>query len=128
LVKELGADVYVNRATPDGATVLRLAAYNNNVDMVRCLGKELGADVNKVGLGGSKALLHAASFGFMDIVQCLVNDLGADVNQANVEGFTPLIGAVYTESKHMCGAVASCRRWRKRAHAILKWRDTLGHS
>jgi ankyrin repeat protein len=67
-------------------------ALKGEVDVLRYLGKELGADVTKAGPDGCTALLHAANLGYLDDVQCLVKDLGADVNQANTNGITPLIG------------------------------------
>jgi hypothetical protein len=70
-----------------------IAAQSGNVDMLRCLGKELGADVNKGGPNGDTALLHATIFASLNIVRCLVKDLGADVNQANVHMLTTLMSA-----------------------------------
>jgi ankyrin repeat protein len=42
-----GVDADVNEARKDGATPLIAAAHEANLDMVHCLVKKLGADVNK---------------------------------------------------------------------------------
>jgi ankyrin repeat protein len=53
--------------------------------VVRCLVKELSADVNKANDTGCTALFCAAGEGDLNMVrwQCLVKELGADVNQSD---------------------------------------------
>jgi ankyrin repeat protein len=62
-----------------------------SLGILRCLVKELGADVNGAanltGLG--TPLCAAAQIGNLVLVQCLVKELGADVNQAGSSGATP---------------------------------------
>jgi hypothetical protein len=62
--------------------------------MVRCLVKELGADVNQADHEGDTPLYLAALEGKMDILRCLVREFGADVSQANSDGCTPLMIAI----------------------------------
>jgi hypothetical protein len=61
-------------------------------DILRCLVKELGADVNGARLSdGATPLYVAAQTGNLALAQCLVEELGADVNQeAGYDGGTPL--------------------------------------
>jgi ankyrin repeat protein len=62
-----------------------------NFDILRCLVKELGADVNGAQLrDGGTPLYAAAQIGNLSYVQFLVKELGADVNQAANRGGTPL--------------------------------------
>ena len=48
-----------NSAANDGGTPLLMAAHKGCLNVMRCLGKELGADVNKTGLFGRPALMEA---------------------------------------------------------------------
>ena len=66
------------------------AAYCGHISVVRCLGKELGADVNKANDGGATPLFIAAQEGHLDVVRCLGKELGADVDKAANDGVTPL--------------------------------------
>jgi hypothetical protein len=59
-------------------------------DILKCLVRELGADVNNRGKGGFTALSVAASEGHHDTVRCLVEELGVGVDIAHDEGCTPL--------------------------------------
>jgi ankyrin repeat protein len=70
-----------------------MAAQAGQVDMVRCLVKELGADVNQpIKRDDGFTPLHAAAqFGHTDMAQCLINELGADFNNhADEEGWTAI--------------------------------------
>jgi ankyrin repeat protein len=60
-------------------------------DILRCLVKELGADVNGARL--TTPLCAAVLIGNLALVQCLVKELGAEVNQAGSNGATPLYAA-----------------------------------
>jgi ankyrin repeat protein len=78
---------------------LILAAENGQVDLVRLLVKELGADVNKAASDGYTPLFVAVQEGHVAVIQCLVEELGADVNQAVNDGATPLL--IAAESGHL---------------------------
>jgi ankyrin repeat protein len=62
-----------------------------SLDILRCLVKELGADVNGAQLGdGGTPLYVAAQIGNLALILFFVKELGADVNQAANDGSTPL--------------------------------------
>jgi ankyrin repeat protein len=64
------------------------------IEVVCCVVKELGADVNQTDKRGYTPLGIAAYHGNVEMVRCLVTDLGADVNQAdNRESHTPFMTA-----------------------------------
>jgi hypothetical protein len=64
-------------------------------DILRCLVKELGADINGARLSdGVTPLYVAAQTRNLALVRCLVKEHGADVNQAANDGATPLCIAV----------------------------------
>jgi ankyrin repeat protein len=70
-----------------------------SLGILRCLVKELGADVNGARLtDGGTPLYAAAWIGNLPYVQFLVKELGADVNQAAVDGATPLFIAAQNGS------------------------------
>jgi ankyrin repeat protein len=63
-----------------------------SLDIVSCLVRELGADVNRARLtDGATPLFIAAHIGNLAFVQCLVTQLGAYVDKAAPDGATPLI-------------------------------------
>jgi hypothetical protein len=65
------------------------ALVKGNLDALRCLVKDLGADVNQADRGPTLQPLHiAVHLGNIDMVHCLVNELGADVNQRDMDGTT----------------------------------------
>jgi ankyrin repeat protein len=73
------------------------AAELNNLDMLRILIKELGADAHQAIAGanhpthnGFTPLYMAAQNGHVAALRCLVKEFGAHVNQAVNEGHTPL--------------------------------------
>jgi ankyrin repeat protein len=74
-VVEFGVDV--NQTHRDGRTVLRFAASKGNLELVRLLVNELGADVNLAGHDGGKPLLAAAFFKYEKITKLLLK-AGAD--------------------------------------------------
>jgi ankyrin repeat protein len=59
------------------------------LDIVRCLIKEYGADVNEASPGYTP-LYVAVQNGHVALVECLVKELGANVHQATNDGRTPL--------------------------------------
>jgi ankyrin repeat protein len=71
-------------------TPLYIAAEKGHVAVVRCLVKELGADVNQAANDGTTPLYFAAAKGDLAVAQLLVEELGADVNQGLHDGATPL--------------------------------------
>jgi hypothetical protein len=64
--------------------------HEASFDILECLVKELGADVNQRGGFGSTAVAAAAFEGYHDMVSYLVEELGADVNILNNMGRTAL--------------------------------------
>jgi ankyrin repeat protein len=83
---------------------LFLVAANGQVNMVRLLVKELGADVNLAMDSSATPLYIAAEVGHVAVVVCLVEELGADVDQTTNDGATPLL--IAAESGHL--AVVRC--------------------
>jgi ankyrin repeat protein len=66
-----------------GYTPLLFAVEKGNLAAMRCLVKELGADVNQRAHRGATPLHVAVELeeGLLDALQCLAKELGADVNQ-----------------------------------------------
>jgi ankyrin repeat protein len=76
------------------ADPLYYAAEYARLDVLRCLVKDLHADVNGANVSGFTPLYIAAHLSNMDLLLCLVRELGADVNQATRDdGCTPLHAA-----------------------------------
>jgi ankyrin repeat protein len=69
-----------------------------SLDTLRCLVKDLGADVNQGNheQGGNTALYVAAQRGHVDVMRCLVKEFGAKVDLGYNEGGTPLQMAAWT--------------------------------
>jgi ankyrin repeat protein len=70
------------------AMPLCIAAEIRRIDMMRCLVKELHADVNQhvdteISRDDYTALHVSAQYGDLNGVRCLVKELGADVNQVD---------------------------------------------
>jgi hypothetical protein len=65
---------------------LAQAVGHDWLDIMRCLVKELGADVNQM----SVALATRIHQEHVDAMVCLVKELGADINLAGSDGYTPL--------------------------------------
>jgi hypothetical protein len=72
---------------------LCVAAALGNVAEVRCLIKELGADVNRPDENGVSPVFYAAMKGQLTALLCLIQDFGADANRLNKRGITPMIAA-----------------------------------
>jgi ankyrin repeat protein len=73
------------------AVPLSQAVHNGgSIDVLSCLVKELGADVNQRDELGWTALTSAAVLGHHNVVRSLIEELGADVNIPYQEGETPL--------------------------------------
>jgi ankyrin repeat protein len=68
-----------------------------NLEVVRCLIVEFGADVNERGESNATPLYCAAQEGQLDVVRYLVEH-GADVNQCGSDGQTPLM--IASEKMH----------------------------
>ena len=58
--------------------------------MVPCLGKEIGADVNKAANDGATRLMMSAQNDHLGVVRCLHKDLGADIDKVNLRKLVPL--------------------------------------
>jgi hypothetical protein len=76
--------VRVSTALP----LLQAVRNGASFDVLRCLVKELGANVNQ--RDNIVALTAAAYLGKYEIVRYLIEKLGADVNILDNDGFTPL--------------------------------------
>ena len=89
---QLDRGAYVNAHSPDGATLLSVAALFGHADIAAAL-IDAGAEVDAQNeSNGSTALHGAAVFGRTDIVQLLL-DKGADANAMTWDGATPLQAA-----------------------------------
>jgi ankyrin repeat protein len=95
LVKELGAINNMNQgARNKGRTALHLAAMNGRVAAVRCIIKELSADVNRKDSDGWIAMQFAACSGHADVMLCMAMEFGVDVHQTMPGGRSALfVGA-----------------------------------
>jgi hypothetical protein len=71
------------------------AAFGDSLDVLRCLVKDLGADVNEAGKEGYTALTAASQQGKLATVMCLVTELGADVNKLDPKDTIPLSSAAF---------------------------------
>jgi hypothetical protein len=69
---------------------LRQAVLGNQIGAVRCLVKDLGADVNQADEDDYTPLRIAAHSGNLDMLRCVATELGADVNRGDEAGSTPL--------------------------------------
>jgi ankyrin repeat protein len=81
------------------AMTLYIACGAGNVAVMRCLVKQLGADVNQMTKVYGRPLMVAADNGRLDIMRCLVNEFGVDVNQTSMNGSTALHCAA--QGKHL---------------------------
>jgi ankyrin repeat protein len=61
-----------------------------SLDILNCLVRELGSNVNWARKKGTTAVYMAAQEGHVDLVRCLVKELGADVNKVRQNGAKPL--------------------------------------
>jgi ankyrin repeat protein len=84
------------------AEALYSAVMSGNIAVLRCLVRQLGADVNQEAQDGFTALITAVTYhqqnvhDNLSIMQCLVQELGADVNKSAKDGLTPLYIAAMT--------------------------------
>jgi hypothetical protein len=86
----------INQASNTGATPLYVAAHKNNLDMVRCLVKELeaGADINQANRDGITPLMIAAGAEHERVVAFLIK-YGADPQYS-----TPTFGTAADQSRN----------------------------
>jgi ankyrin repeat protein len=76
------------RSGEDGRAAAHFKEYS--FDILSCLVKELGVDVNYRRMRGL-TVLHGASFwGYHDTIHYLVEELGADFDIPDDDGETPL--------------------------------------
>ncbi len=85
----------VNEQDEKGQTALDCAALMGHVDVIRCLVKEFGADVDAIGINGHTALHKAAWMGKVDAIRCLVKEFGAKVDILDNDGMTPFDHAAW---------------------------------
>jgi ankyrin repeat protein len=85
-------DVDVNVKSPDGATSLMWAIYNNDMELARALLKA-GARANVISSYGASALSEAIKHNDLDMVRTLL-DAGADVNSMGTDNQTALMLAI----------------------------------
>jgi ankyrin repeat protein len=71
-------------------TLLQAVSNGASFEVLSCLVKELGVDVNRRDDHGCTALAIAAFFGYHDTVRYLVEELGANVNIRDNGGRAPL--------------------------------------
>jgi hypothetical protein len=69
---------------------LSQAVLNDNIAAVRCLVKDLGADVNRTDDDGFTPLNIAAQLANLNTIRCFVKELGADVDRVSKGGITAL--------------------------------------
>jgi ankyrin repeat protein len=85
-------DVDVNVKSPDGATSLMWAIYNNDMELARALLKA-GAKANVISSYGASALSEAIKHIDLEMVRTLL-DAGADVNSTGTDNQTALMLAI----------------------------------
>jgi uncharacterized protein len=85
-------DVDVNVKSPDGATSLMWAIYNNDMELARALLKA-GAKANVISNYGASALSEAIKHNDLEMVRTLL-DAGADVNSTGTDNQTALMLAI----------------------------------
>jgi hypothetical protein len=81
------------------AEPLFVAVRGGHLEVMQCLVRELGADVDQKHVGDWRCvtpLIVAASAGHLAALRCLV-ELGADINKGDRFGATPLIMAASTD-------------------------------
>jgi ankyrin repeat protein len=85
------------------AKLLAFAAVFCSLYVVRCLVKDLGANVEEW-LEGCTPLYAAASKGHVDVVKCLVKEFGADMYQ--ISGDNSMSSFIAAQKGHtsVCGA------------------------
>jgi hypothetical protein len=66
------------------------AVVESNYEVVKCMVRELGADVNQANEKGVTAVLIASVNGNLKMVKLLATELGADVDHTDAKGHTPL--------------------------------------
>jgi ankyrin repeat protein len=66
------------------------AALYGDVELIRCLVNDLGADVNQADHEGITALYLAVQESHLALIRCLVVEFGADINKGNRDGIMPL--------------------------------------
>jgi ankyrin repeat protein len=88
----------INSTDSDGITVLHIAAFSNNVEVMKFILREPNVNINSKTFD-SKAtpLLYAAENGGFEALKYLIEQ-GADLRTSNNEGFTALMLAVTSNS------------------------------
>jgi ankyrin repeat protein len=89
----------------DGQSLLHLASWSNDADMVELL-VESGLDVSAVDEKGRTPLHFAAAYGHLMTAQQLI-EMGADLEAVDPRSGTPLMTAVRNGNSDMVGALIS---------------------
>jgi hypothetical protein len=85
--------IHVLPLVPIGEHLADSIRLGSSLDLLRCLVKELDADVNQATFDGFTPLYLSAEKGDVAEVVCLVEELGADVNRGIKNGSMPLHAA-----------------------------------
>jgi ankyrin repeat protein len=86
-------DLVRRGAHVENALPLSYAASRGELNLVHCLVRKLGANVNQRIDNGMTSLFCAAQQGHLNVVRCLVLEHGADVHLGMHDGFAPLLTA-----------------------------------
>ena len=92
LLKDVKGDID-DIKTPSGCTLLHYAVASGNLDTVKWLLKQRGADVHGKDIFGLTALSGAATKGHLGIVQWLLKEGGAKIDEQSRRGLTALLCA-----------------------------------
>ncbi|KAA8496818.1 putative ankyrin repeat protein L93 [Porphyridium purpureum] len=100
-VREYGVDVDALLGAYGGCPALGVAATQGQIQVMRTLLDELGADVNAMNRRGSTALMLAALTRNAECVEYLLKSQLVDVNHVNQAGCTALMYAVMHVSEEI---------------------------
>lgn len=90
----------MNHAGNNGCTPLIIVAQLGSTDVVVCLVKELGADINQADDNGSTPINIAVMNGHFEIFWVLAVEHGIDLGHADNEGHSPLVYVHKSIYKH----------------------------
>jgi len=79
----------LNKKNQYGSTIMDIAIYNNDKEIVKLILKSKDFDINYLDDNDNTFLMKAAAFGRSDILLLLING-GADLKIVNKQGYTAL--------------------------------------